>query len=178
MTRAYSSGPSATPLLGTTVGDSLRIAAERWGDAEALVSRHQNVRLSWNELSDQADDVARALLALGIERGDRVGIWSPTCVEWTLLQFATARVGAILVNVNPAYRPSELAYALGHSGVRLLVSAIRFKTSEYLAMIAEVRDQLPALERVVAVGDERPGGADDLVWSELVALGADVPLTA
>ncbi|HZN14569.1 MAG TPA: AMP-binding protein [Acidimicrobiales bacterium] len=171
---AYSSGPAAEPLLGDTVGAALRTAAARFGDREALVSRHQDIRLSWRELSDAADDVARGLFALGIGRGDRVGIWSPTCAEWTLLQFGSARAGAILVNVNPAYRPAELQYALTHSGVRLLVCARQFKTSAYLEMINEVRSELPALERVVALGDESAGGPDDLVWDELVALGARV----
>jgi len=174
MTRpAVASGPEAA-LVETTVGQSLRSAAGRFGDGEALVSRHQNVRLSWRELSAAADDVARGLLALGVERGDRVGVWSPTCAEWTVLQFATARVGAILVNVNPAYRPAELVYALNHAGVRILVVARRFKSSDYHAMLSEVRADVPALERAIVLGDERCGGPDDLLWHELVALGDEV----
>ena len=178
MTRdAIATGETA-PLLDKTVGATLTDATGRWGDAEALVSRHQGVRLSWNELSATTDEAARGLLALGVERGDRVGIWSPTCAEWTLLQFATARVGAILVNVNPAYRPSELAFALDHAGVRLLVTARQFKTSDYHGMLAEVRGGLPALERAIALGDERTRGVDDLLWSELVALGDTVDAAA
>ena len=112
---------------------------------------------------------ARGLLALGVDRGDRVGIWAPNCVEWTLVQFAPPAVGAILVNVNPAYRPNELAYALHQSGVRMLLTAEEFKTSRYLEMIASVRGELPALERVITIGSARGGGVDDLVWSELLA---------
>lgn len=171
MQRAYASGIAAQPLLGETVGGSLRGAAARFGEAVALISRHQDIRLTWRALCDAADRVALGLLALGIERGDRVGIWSPTCAEWTLLQFGSARVGAILVNVNPAYRPGELAYALRHSGVRMLVSATRFKTSEYLEMIEAVRAELPALERVVTLGNERADGDQDLLWRELIAGG-------
>ena len=171
---ALAAGPVDEPLLDLTVGRALRVAAQNYGDAEALVSRHQNVRLSWNELSVAADTAAKGLLALGVARGDRVGIWSPTCVEWTILQFASARVGAILVNVNPAYRPSELVFALRHAGVRLLVTARRFKTSDYHAMIHETRAELPQLERVVAIGAERTDGANDLTWQEMLDEGAAV----
>ena len=118
---AYTAGPADVALLDLTVGGALRTAAQRWGDAEALVSRHQNVRMSWNELDAAADEAAKGLLALGVERGDRIGIWAPTCAEWTVLQFASARVGAILVNVNPAYRPNELLYALTKVGARMVV---------------------------------------------------------
>ena len=132
--------------------------------------------MSWRELADRTEALALGLLGIGIEPGDRVGIWSPTCFEWTVLQFAAARAGAILVNVNPAYRPSELAYALRQSGVRVLVTARRFKTSDYLAMVAEVRSELPALERVVVIGSERAPGADDLLFDELVAAGRDIDI--
>src|SRR5438874_1297080 len=110
--RSYASGPSVEPLSGKTIAECLASTAARLPDGLALVSRHQEVRLSWRELAQRVEDVALGLLAIGVEKGERVGIWSPTCVEWTLLQFAAARVGAILVNVNPAYRPAELAYAL------------------------------------------------------------------
>jgi fatty-acyl-CoA synthase len=146
-------------------------------DGLALVSRHQGVRLTWRELDGLADDLARGLLAGGIAQGDRVGIWSPTCVEWTQLQMAAGRIGAILVNVNPAYRPGELSYALSQSGVRLLVTAARFKTSDYLAMLAEVRPNLPALERVAVIGEEAAGAAD-CTFADVVAAGADVELQA
>ena len=132
--------------------------------------------MTWRELADRAEALALGLLGIGVEKGDRVGIWSPTCVEWTLLQFGAARVGAILVNVNPAYRPAELAYALRQSGVRVLVTAPRFKTSDYLAMVADVRDELPALERVVVIGSDRAAGAEDLLFDELLAAGRGVDL--
>ena len=110
--RSYASGASERPLSGETIGDCLAATAQRFPDGLALVSRAQGVRLTWRELADRTEAVALGLLGIGIETGDRVGIWSPTCVEWTLLQFGAARVGAILVNVNPAYRSGELAYAL------------------------------------------------------------------
>ncbi|HWF15202.1 MAG TPA: AMP-binding protein [Acidimicrobiales bacterium] len=144
-------------------------------DALALVSRHQGVRLTWRELDQLADELARGLLASGIQKGDRIGIWSPTCVEWTLLQMASGRVGSILVNVNPAYRTAELSYALSHSGVRMLVTAPRFKSSDYLAMLSDVRPTLPALECVVVIG-EAPSGAADQSFEELMVGGADVDL--
>ena len=172
--KAYASGVSERPLSGETIGDCLAATAQRIPDGLALVSRSQGVRLSWRELADETEALALGLLGIGIEPGDRVGIWSPTCSEWTVLQFAAARTGAILVNVNPAYRPSELAYALRQSGVRVLVTARQFKTSDYLAMIAEVRADLPALERVVVIGSDRAPGADDLLFDELVAAGGDI----
>jgi fatty-acyl-CoA synthase len=172
--RSYASGASVQSLSGDTIGECLAATAGRVPNGLALVSRHQGVRLTWHELTDRTDALALGLIAVGIEPGDRVGIWSPTCVEWTLLQLAAARVGAILVNVNPAYRPGELAYALVQSGVRLLVTAPRFKTSEYLSMVAEVRPDLEDLERVVVLGTERAEGADDLVFDELVAAGRGV----
>src|SRR4051812_6502729 len=165
--RSYASGPSTRPLMGQTIGEALAATAARLPDGLALVSRHQDVRLTWSELAAQVEDVARGLVAIGVETGDRVGIWSPTRVEWTLLQFATARIGAILVNVNPAYRPNELAYALGQSGVRVLVTAPSFKTSDYIDMVASVRDSLPALDGVVVLGP---------AWEELVDRGRSVDL--
>jgi fatty-acyl-CoA synthase len=157
------------PLSGQTIGEALAATAARLPDGLALVSRHQNVRLTWSELAAGVDEVALGLLAIGVEKGERVGIWSPTRVEWTLLQFATARVGAVLVNVNPAYRPSELAYALSQSGVRLLVTAESFKTSNYVEMVASVRPELPALERVIVLGPD---------WEELIAAGRSVDVAS
>ncbi len=169
---AYTAGPNDGSILDITVGGALREAAKNYGDAEALVSRHQNIRMSWNDLDAAADEAAKGLLALGVERGDRVGIWSPTCAEWTVIQFASARVGAILVNVNPAYRPNELLYALNKVGARMVVTARQFKTSDYHAMIKEVRGAVPTLERVIALGTEKTDGPDDLLWAELLAGGA------
>ena len=116
------------------------------------------------ELAAAVDELARGLIAAGLRRGDRVGIWSPNCAEWTLVQYATAKLGVILVNVNPAYRTSELEYALRQSGCRMLIAARAFKTSDYRAMVAEVRAALPELEQVVFLdGDD---------WDELVGAAA------
>jgi fatty-acyl-CoA synthase len=166
-------GPDA-PLLHETIGVNLAATVARQGDSDALVSRHQNARYTYRELWEETERVARGLLALGISKGDRIGIWSPNCAEWTLVQYATARIGAVLVNVNPAYRPAELSYAMQHSGVRLLVTAERFKTSEYLESIESVRAELSALERVVTIGAERAAGDDDLVWADLLAAAEHV----
>ena len=126
---SYVRGSTDVPLSESTVGQFLVDTARRFPERPAVVFREQEIRWSWQEFHQEVDVLASGLLELGIQKGDRVGIWSPTRIEWTLLQFATARVGAILVNVNPAYRPPELAYALGQSGVRVLVTAPSFKTS-------------------------------------------------
>ena len=125
-----------------------------YADREALVEVATGRRWTWAELDHDVDEFARGLLAAGIDKGDRVGIWSPNCAEWTLVQYATAKVGAILVNVNPAYRTHELAYALNQSGVRLLISATDFKTSDYRSMIERSGAETPALERVVFLGTD------------------------
>jgi len=117
---SYVHGASATPLLGETIGECLRRTVDRHGDREALVVRQQGYRVTWAELWDEVDRAARGLLARGVERGDRVGIWSPNRYEWVIVQYATARIGAILVSVNPAYETAELEYALNQAGVSLL----------------------------------------------------------
>jgi fatty-acyl-CoA synthase len=169
--QSYVSGPSDIVLLGDTVGEALARTAQRVPDNEALVSLHQNVRLTYGELAAEVEVITRGLLALGIEKGDRVGIWAPNCVEWALFQFASARVGAILVNINPAYRANEFEFAMAHSAVRLLVMAASFKTSDYVAMLQSVRASLPDLERVVVL-DGTTGATGDLVWSDLRAAAA------
>lgn len=169
--KSYASGMSVGPLRGETIGQCLDETVSRVPECLALVSCHQGVRLSWRELSAHVNRVALGLLAQGIERGDRVGIWSPTRAEWPLLQLAAAKTGAVLVNVNPAYRSEELAFALRQSGTRLLVMASRFRTSDFLGTLTEVRASLPALERVVVFDEERAGGGDDLLWREFVAAG-------
>jgi fatty-acyl-CoA synthase len=163
---SYAHGASATPLLGETIGANLERTVARAPDAEALVSRHQRIRLTYAQLDEQVDRAARALLAAGLAPGDRVGIWSPNRAEWVVIQYATAKAGVILVNVNPAYRTSELEYALNQSGCRMLVAAPSFKTSDYAAMIDEVRPRCPALERVVLF--------DTPQWEDLLA-GGDAP---
>ena len=146
---AYAHGVSDTPLIGRTIGEDLERTVARFGERDALVSRHQGIRLSYAELNAEVDRMARGLLAAGIERGDRVGIWAPNCAEWVITQYATAKAGAILVNINPAYRTHELAFVLRQAGVRMLVSAPAFKTSDYRAMVEETADRTPTLERVV-----------------------------
>jgi fatty-acyl-CoA synthase len=165
MTASYANGPSTTPLLGETIGANLDRTVAAHGDREALVVPHQDVRWTYRELAERVDRVARALVAAGLEPGDRMGIWSPNTAEWVLTQYGSAKAGVILVNVNPAYRTSELEYVLKQSGCRLLVAAPSFKTSDYRAMVEEVRPRCEALERVVftQTGD----------WDELVAGGTE-----
>jgi fatty-acyl-CoA synthase len=158
---SYSHGTSDTPLLGDTIGLNFERIVARFADRPALVSRHQDVRLTYAELDAAVDAAAAGLLRLGIRAGDRVGIWAPNCAEWVVVQYATAKIGAILVNVNPAYRTHELEYVLRQSGVRLLFSASTFKTSNYAAMIEEVGGGIDTLERTIFV--DRPE------WAELCA---------
>jgi fatty-acyl-CoA synthase len=150
-TPSYSHGTFDTPLLGDTIGGHFERTAARFADRDALVSRQQDVRLTYAQLDSAIDAVAGGLLRAGIAAGDRVGIWAPNCAEWILVQYATAKIGAILVNVNPAYRAHELEYVLRQSGMRLLFSASTFKTSDYAGMIAEVGGTIDTLERTVFV---------------------------
>ncbi|MCQ4315872.1 AMP-binding protein [Stutzerimonas zhaodongensis] len=141
---SYTCGPQTNPLLPMTIGAAFDRAVERYSDREALVVRHQNLRYSWAQLAEQVDRCARGLLALGLQPGERVGIWSPNNAQWCITQFATAKIGVVLVNINPAYRVNELEYALKQSGCRWLICADAFKTSDYHAMLHEL---LPELER-------------------------------
>ena len=152
MQLSYAHGANDVPLLGETIGANLERTAARVPDAEALVSHHQGVRFTYAQLNAAVDDLARTLIGLGLQKGDRVGVWAPNCAEWALVQYATAKAGVILVNVNPAYRTSELQYALSQSGCRMLFAAPSFKTSDYVAMVEEVRQDVPALERVCFFG--------------------------
>jgi fatty-acyl-CoA synthase len=179
---SYSHGTSDTPLLGDTIGVNFARTAARFADRPALVSRHQDVRLTYAELEAAVDAAAAGLLRFGIRAGDRVGIWAPNCAEWVVVQYATAKVGAILVNVNPAYRTHELEYALRQSGVRLLFSASAFKTSDYAAMIDEVGGGVETLERTVFVDrpewDEFCAGEPDrdAIASRMAELSFDDPI--
>ena len=146
---AYASGDTATPLLQETIGQNLESMAARFPDRDALVSMHQGIRQSYRAFDESVDLLAMGLLRLGLEVGDRVGIWSPNCAEWVWLQYATAKVGVILVNINPAYRTHEVRYALAQSGCRVLVSAQKHLSSDYRDMVSEVRDELDGLERVI-----------------------------
>jgi fatty-acyl-CoA synthase len=162
---SYSHGTFDTPLLGDTIGAHFERTAARFADRPALVSCDEGFRLSYAQLDAAINEWARGLLRAGIKAGDRVGIWAPNCLQWVLVQYATAKVGAILVNVNPAYRSHELGYALRQSGVRLLFSAERFKSSEYRKILADARSELPDLEQVVWLGT--PGVdafLEDLDW--------------
>jgi fatty-acyl-CoA synthase len=160
---SYSHGTSSTPLLGETIGDNLRRIAGQFGDSEVVVDVPSGSRWTYRQFDADTDALALGLLAAGIKAGDRVGIWSPNCAEWVLLQFATAKIGAILVNINPAYRSHELQFVLRQSGVRLLVSAESFKTSNYRAMVGEVSGDLDSLEQVIFLGTPE--------WDEPLTIG-------
>jgi fatty-acyl-CoA synthase len=162
--RSYAHGVSDLPLLGETIGENLRRVTAAHPEADALVDVPTGRRWSYAALDADTDTLARGLLAAGVAAGDRVGIWAPNCPEWVLLQYATAKIGAILVNVNPAYRAHELRYALRQSGVSLLVSAEGFKSSDYRATVNEVRRDLGELQRVIYVGTAE--------WDGLLAAGA------
>jgi len=160
---AYAIGGTAPPLLEDTIGVAFDRTVTAFGDREALVVPFQGVRLTYRQLADQVDRLARGLIGLGIAKGDRVGMWSPNYAEWIYLQFAAAKVGAILVNVNPAYQSEELRFALAQSGCRALVAATGFKSSDYVAIVGQVRPSLPKLEHVVFLGTPD--------WDSLLAAG-------
>jgi fatty-acyl-CoA synthase len=180
--KSYTSAVSGTPLLGDTIGENLDATAARFGDRDALVDVQAGRRWTYAELKADVDALAVGLLDAGVHKGDRVGIWAPNCAEWTLIQYATAKVGAILVNINPAYRTSELEYVLNQSGTRLLVAAQRLKASDYAAMIEEVRPRVAGLERVVLLGTPGwdalldAGRAGDPARLDAIELGADDPV--
>ena len=171
LTQSYVHGASDVPLLGKTIGQQFDETAERYGDREALVVCHQNVRWSYGEMKRQVDSLAAGLLTLGLEPGDRIGIWAPNNSEWALCQFATAKAGLILVNINPAYRLSELEYALNKVECKALISAESFKSSHYLDMISQLApeiqqcapgtlksEKLPHLNIVIRLGEEKSAG--------------------
>ncbi|WP_305092390.1 AMP-binding protein [Prescottella sp. R16] len=162
---SYASGISDTPLPGDTIGDNFDRTVAAHGDRDALVEHASGRRWSYTALAAEVDAVAAGLLGLGIGKGDRVGIWAPNCAEWVFVQYATAKIGAILVNINPAYRVHELKYVLDQAGIRLLVAAPSFRTSDYAAMIEQVRPDCAALEHVLLLGT--PG------WDRLAAAGRD-----
>ncbi|WP_418057666.1 AMP-binding protein [Pimelobacter simplex] len=169
---SYAAGETTTPLLEETIGANLERTVARWPDREALVEVASGRRWTWREFDAVVDEVARGLLGLGIEQGDRVGMWAPNCAEWTIVQFAAAKAGAVLVNVNPSYRTHEFAYAVNQSGLRLLLAATSFKTSDYRGMVDEVtgKGEVPGLERTLYVD------SDD--WQALLEAGQGLPADA
>ena len=162
---SYASGLSDTPLLGDTIGDNFDRTVAAFADRDALVDHASGRRWTYGELAAQVDALALGLLDAGIAKGDRVGIWAPNCAEWTFVQYATAKVGAILVNINPAYRSHELEYVLNQAGVRMIICAPEFKTSNYVAMIDEVRSSCRGLEQVVVLGGD--------TWTTLLRTDGD-----
>ena len=155
---SYVCGVGTEPLLYKTVGAVLEDAAARWGEREALIVRHQNIRWTYRELDEAADRLAAGLLQLGLVPGDRIGIWAPNRYEWVVTQFASAKAGLILVTINPAYRTSELEYALNKVGCKALVLAPSFKTSDYAAMLDQIRSKVPLLRAAILTDDApRPG---------------------
>ena len=175
-TLSHTRGETDIPLLEQTIGDNLDATAARFPDREALVDVSQGRRWTYAALLADVDLLARALLALGVKTGDRVGIWAPNCSEWTLVQYATAKMGAILVNINPAYRAHELHYVLGQAGISTLFAAESFKSSNYREMIDEVRHDVASLERVIYIGtddwDSTLAEADRVSASELSGIQA------
>ena len=176
MTDAYACGAATVSLLEETIGANLERTIDRWPDRDALVSCAEGVRYTWRELGEAVDAVARGLIAAGLVAGDRLGMWSPNRAEWTLVQYASAKLGVILVNINPAYRTSELRYALAQSGCRMLIAAESFKSSDYRAMVGEVRAEVPELQRVVFLAgpdwEELLAGGETVDAGELVGIGA------
>src|SRR5438477_2275827 len=167
---SYLDGASSTPLLGETIGANLRRSVERFGGRDALVVRHQGFRATYQELWDLVDRCARGLLATDIGKGDRVGIWSPNRYEWVVVQYATARIGAILVNINPAYRAFELEYVLKQSGVRTLIHSRGFRQADYVALVDQVRSGCAELRQTIQLEAD---------WDDLLSAGdrvSDEPL--
>ena len=180
---SYTCGTQDKPLLAMTIGEAFDKTVALYPDREAVVAREQGIRMTWSELGNLVNKSARALLALDIKPGERVGIWSPNCVQWLVTQFATAKVGAILVNINPAYRISELEYALKQSGCSWLISASKFKSSDYHAMISDLipelapaspgqleSPRLPKLKGVISLSDSPAQGM--MTWQSVLS-GSD-----
>jgi len=183
--KSYVSGISDKPLLGLTIGDLFDETVNTYPDHDALIVRHQSLRYTYRALQEAVNRCARGLMESGVEKGDRVGIWSPNCAEWTITQFATSKIGAILVNINPSYRVHELAYALTQSGCSVLVIAPSFKSSDYTAMIRELAPELdharpgelqsiklPELRTVIRLAPDKVPGMR--AWNDLLAMADSV----
>jgi fatty-acyl-CoA synthase len=182
---SYANGTSDVPLLGVTIGDMFDQTVEKYPDHPALIAREQSIRLTYRELQKQVNQCAKALLHLGFQKGERVGIWAPNRAEWCITQFATSKIGVILVNINPSYRLHELEYALKQSGCRGIVIAPSFKTSNYTEMLLTLAPELhtaepgklkaaklPELTTVIRLGSEKIAGM--LSWDEVMAMGEAV----
>ncbi|MDQ0067610.1 AMP-binding protein [Chryseobacterium lathyri] len=165
MPLSYVYGTSAIPLLGQTIGGNLKKTVEKYPNQEALVSVHQNYRATYQEFYNQTTAVAKALIFLGAKSGDRIGIWASNRYEWVLLQYATARIGTILVNINPAYRTHELTYVINQSGIRLMFSSLSFKTSNYKEMVEYAKEVCPSLEHEIFFDDN---------WEDFLNNGQDI----
>src|SRR3954468_17915011 len=178
---SYVQGSTEVPLLERTMGESLQVAAAQFGDRDALISCHQQIRYTYSELRHEVTRAARALLRLGVARGDRVGIWSPNTAEWVITQYAAASVGAILVHVNPSCRLRELEYALTQSGIQVLIAARVFRKIDYVEMLTTLMPEInaprapllsersPALRHVVFLGAQTsPAG---ISWDKFLADG-------
>ncbi|MFI8848655.1 AMP-binding protein [Streptomyces sp. NPDC053499] len=186
--RSYASGPCTTPLLGDTIGENLDRTVAAHPDRDALVDVGSGRRWSYRQFAADVEALALGLHSLGIRKGDRVGIWAPNCPEWTMVQYATAKLGAILVTINPAYRAHELAYVLGQAGIRTLVATRSHKGSDYAAMAEEVRGDCPDLAEVVLIGEDSwqrlldlgrsqdPGQARETLEAVAATLSADDPV--
>lgn len=146
---AYTHGASSVALLGETIDENLEKTVDKYADQEALICSHQNYRATYKEFYDQVVEVAKGLIALGVKRGERVGVWSPNCYQWTLLQYATAKIGVILVNINPAYRTSELIYVINQSGLSVMFSALQFKSSNYKKMMDDAREFTDTIRKAI-----------------------------
>ncbi|PID97360.1 MAG: AMP-binding protein [Actinomycetales bacterium] len=166
MAISYDVGPTDIPLITHTIGAALDETVARFGDREAMVDCAAEARWTYAELGRDVDELARGFLGIGVAKGDRVGIWAPNSAEWVLVQLATAKIGAILVNINPAYRTHELHYVLDQAGISTLVAAPSFKTSDYAAMIEQVRDDVPSLTRVILIGQQS--------WKDLLSAASSV----
>ena len=162
---SHDAGATSPPLLDETIGDNLARTTEAFGDREALVECATGRRWTYREFHEATRRIATALLDRGTKPGDRIGIWSPNSAEWTMIQYATAQVGAILVNINPAYRVDELEYALNKASMCTVFAAAEFKSSDYVAMLGNVRARCPALSDVIIVGWEP--------WQEIADTAVD-----
>jgi fatty-acyl-CoA synthase len=184
LTRSYVHGASDIPLVGDTIGEHFEAVVARWPDRQALVVRHQNIRWTYGELKERVDAFAAGLVALGLEPGDRIGIWSPNNAEWVVAQFATAQAGLILVNINPAYRLAELEFALNKVECRAIITARSFKTSDYLGMLRELAPEidscapgrlrsakLKTLGTIIVIGEDAVPGM--LPFAEVAAMGGE-----